>query len=684
MNKSIVHTDHSALKYLFAKTDAKARLLLWVLLLQEFDFQVLDTKGAENLAADHLSRLENPYENVLDPKEINEKFPLETLGMVTFRGDSSASWFTDFANYHAGNFIIKACHNGPTGGHHGVNLTAKKIFDAGFFWPTIYKDAHEFVKNCDSCQRQGKISQRDEMPQNSIQTCEIFDVWGIDFMGPFPSSRGNKYILVAVDYLLKWVEEKALPTNDARVVMLKYGVTHRLSTAYHPQTSGQVEDYPDGEVSQIFIHKSSHPQLQFGNPVNSPSFSGRIVPLFDSMLVPQGEGSGTPNEPASPIREDSQGEACPTDSGLAADQDRANIAKTSTLPSDSTPRVTSLAADEGTQELAINSLNARIKLLEDKDRGVTDQSRDDAPIKGKSLDVGEEAVESVSDDTEEMATILTSMDAASILTSGGVQVVPNAVKVATATVSIPTGSGVVSTAGLIIPTAALIFTTATESTPYTRRKGKEKMVESDTPKKKKLQEQLDVQVTRELEEQMAREYQRMFERIARDAEVVRIHAEEELQMMINSLDRSNETVVKYLQEYEQIPKDLSIGERIELISDLRKGLRLEQESIKKLKTSKEVPEEVKSSEEVPEEKVKEMMQLVPIEEINILFWKLECSWSIKFRGRLLEIKCTRHSTAREDFPLPEQLSTANEDKFPLLIQRDASADELCVAAEVKE
>nr|GEV77984.1 reverse transcriptase domain-containing protein [Tanacetum cinerariifolium] len=108
MNKSIVHTDHSALKYLFTKKDATARLLRWVLLLQEFDFKVLDTKGAENLAADHLSLLENPYENVLDPKEINQKFPLETLSMVTFCGDSSASWFAGFANYHAGNFIVKA------------------------------------------------------------------------------------------------------------------------------------------------------------------------------------------------------------------------------------------------------------------------------------------------------------------------------------------------------------------------------------------------------------------------------------------------------------------------------------------------------------------------------------------------------------------------------------------------
>nr|GEU97823.1 reverse transcriptase domain-containing protein [Tanacetum cinerariifolium] len=241
-------------------SDAKSRLLWWVLLLQEFDFKVLDTKGAENLTADHLSRLENPYENVLDPKEINETFPLETLSMVTFRGDSSASWFADFANYDAGNFIVKgmtsqqknkffkdvkhyflddpflfkiyadqvirrwvhdkegldiliACHNEPTGRQHGANLTAKKIFDSGFFWPTICKDDHELVKNYDSCQRQGKISQRDEMPYNSIQICEIFDVWGIDFMGPFPSLRGKKYILVAVDYLSKWVEN---PRKDYR------------------------------------------------------------------------------------------------------------------------------------------------------------------------------------------------------------------------------------------------------------------------------------------------------------------------------------------------------------------------------------------------------------------------------------------------------------------------------------
>nr|GEZ57218.1 DNA-directed DNA polymerase [Tanacetum cinerariifolium] len=107
LNKRILYTDHSALKYLFANKDSKARLLRWVLLLQELTFKVIDTKRVENLAADHLSRLENPHQNVLDPKEINESFPFETLNLVSTRGNSSTLWFVDFANYHAGNFVLK-------------------------------------------------------------------------------------------------------------------------------------------------------------------------------------------------------------------------------------------------------------------------------------------------------------------------------------------------------------------------------------------------------------------------------------------------------------------------------------------------------------------------------------------------------------------------------------------------
>ncbi|GKC64823.1 hypothetical protein Tco_1097421, partial [Tanacetum coccineum] len=89
------------------KQDAKPRLLRWILLLQEFDVIIRDKKGAENLAADHLSRLENPHQGDLEEKEINETFPLETRGMISFRGDFSTPWFADIANYHEGNFIVK-------------------------------------------------------------------------------------------------------------------------------------------------------------------------------------------------------------------------------------------------------------------------------------------------------------------------------------------------------------------------------------------------------------------------------------------------------------------------------------------------------------------------------------------------------------------------------------------------
>nr|GEW97013.1 hypothetical protein [Tanacetum cinerariifolium] len=362
--------------------------------------------------------------------------------------------------------------------------------------------------------------------------------------------------------------------------------------------------------------------------VNSPSFSGRIVSLFDVMLVHQGEGSGTPTEPhhtpsfeaqtpshtthptssllpvtttsiptvtptettpirhytrririaqssvpptvvdesASPQRDVSQGEACPTDSGFLADRDRATIAKSSTLPRDSAPMVTSPAAGEGSMKHTIPELTALCTSLQRQIFELTDKFQ---AQEGRSMDEGEgEAVtERVSDDTEEMATVLTTMDAATVLASG-------VVNVPTGSGSIPTTStpaeGSVPTGSEEVPTAGPVFATTTVVTPYRRRKGKEVMVEYETPKKQKAQEQIDAQVTRELKEKLEREDQRRAEQIASDVEIARIHAEEELQSMIDGLDSNKETRAKYLEEYRQFSSELPMERRIELISNLVK------------------------------------------------------------------------------------------------------------------
>ncbi|CAN6723531.1 unnamed protein product [Malus baccata var. baccata] len=246
--KVIIYTDHTALKYLFTKKEAKPRLIRWMLLLQEFDIEIRDKKGSENVVADHLSRMVHEEDAV----PIIETFPDEQLMSVKV----SEPWYADVVNYlvskHVPSELLK---------HQGDKLKKEARF---YVWDDPY-----LWKYC---------------PDQVIRSVEIFDVWGIDFMGPFPSSHGFLYILLAVDYVSKWVEAKATRTNDSRVVadfvktnifarfgmprvlisdggshfcnrtiealLKKYNVTHKVATPYHPQTSGQAE-VSNREIKQI-------------------------------------------------------------------------------------------------------------------------------------------------------------------------------------------------------------------------------------------------------------------------------------------------------------------------------------------------------------------------------------------------------------------------------------------------
>ena len=338
--KVIIYTDHAALKYLLSKKEAKQRLIRWVLLLQEFDVEIKDKKGSENVVADHLSRLVHDEDQI----PLVETFPDEQL----FGLQVSEPWYADIVNYivsrqtpdtmshaqkdrlrkvakeyvwddpylwkhcsdqlirrcvpeHEQRAILSFCHSEACGGHFGSKKTAYKVLESGFFWPTLFKDAYAFCLTCDRCQRMGNLSSKDQMPLTNIQAVEIFDVWGIDFMGPFPSSYGFLYILLAVDYVSKWVEAKATRTNDSKVVagfvqsnifsrfgmprmiisdggshfcnrtiealFKKYGVTHRVSTPYHPQTSGQAE-VSNREIKNI-LEKTVNP--------NRKDWSTRLV-----------------------------------------------------------------------------------------------------------------------------------------------------------------------------------------------------------------------------------------------------------------------------------------------------------------------------------------------------------------------------------------------------------------------
>ncbi|XP_076929188.1 uncharacterized protein LOC143593442 [Bidens hawaiensis] len=242
-SKVVVYSDHNAVRYLMEKQDVKPQLIRWVLLLQEFDLEIRDKKGCENVVADHLSRI--PLEGADDSHEINERFPDEQLLAI-----STTPWYAHFVNYQAtgempkhwakkmrqqflsqvkqyiwdetdlfkigADQIIRRCipksevqkilahaHSSACGGHFSGEKTGYRVLTCGFYWPTFFKDSSEYARHCLNCQKMGGISKWDEMPLQPILVFDIFDLWGVDFMGPFPNSCGYLYILVAVDYISK-------------------------------------------------------------------------------------------------------------------------------------------------------------------------------------------------------------------------------------------------------------------------------------------------------------------------------------------------------------------------------------------------------------------------------------------------------------------------------------------------
>ncbi|XP_031266563.1 uncharacterized protein LOC116124951 [Pistacia vera] len=261
--KVITFSDHATLRYLLTKKEAKPRLIRWILLLQEFDLEIKDKKGAENIIADYLSPL-------------RETFSDEQLFSIKM----ASPWFADIVIFLVTNVLP-------------IDLTKaqkdKIKSDAKYYaWddPYLWKHCADQV-----IRRTGNISRRDQMPQSLTFIVEIFDVWGIDFMGPFPVSFGNVYIILVVDYVSKWVEAKATRTDNSKVVadfvktnifvrfgipraiisdkgthfrnktkealLKKYHVTHKVSTSYHPQTNGQAE-VSNREIKSI-LEKTVNP-----------------------------------------------------------------------------------------------------------------------------------------------------------------------------------------------------------------------------------------------------------------------------------------------------------------------------------------------------------------------------------------------------------------------------------------
>ena len=344
--KVIFHTDHDSLKYLVNKPDLSGRLARWILLLQEFNYEVIVKSGKSNLNADYLSRqrgVESKEEISSEfPDEFPEEYPVGTSiqdipdprDLPVVEGTSSVYRIQEdegedqdlqriknylqtqrypeglsreeksvFQHRVAPYFlvgellfklgadeklrrclepiyrreVIRALHDGPAGGHYASVITVQKIREAGYWWPHLHRDVHQFIKECDPCQRIGAPAVRHHWPLTPIVPLAPFEKWGVDFIGPIQplGTQRHRYIILATDYATKWVEARATRKNDAETsarfiferIMMRFGhpleivsdrgthflnevvagltnqyeVKHRKTTPYNPKANGLTE-----------------------------------------------------------------------------------------------------------------------------------------------------------------------------------------------------------------------------------------------------------------------------------------------------------------------------------------------------------------------------------------------------------------------------------------------------------